>query len=224
MFATVPRAVTVAPRPNVVMYAVPEGPSANEEQIVEKAAAAALEEDDEDEVVKKPKVVKERLFWGQKTYYPKLADTRAELKQWYIIDATNLRLGRMATEIANILRGKRKVTYHPAMDMGDFVIVINADKVVVSGKKTTDKLYRRHTTGVPGAMKVETFEELQKRIPERIIEKAVKGMLPKGSLGRELFTHLKVYKGDAHPHAAQKPVEFKFEGALAKAAMPFEKR
>jgi hypothetical protein len=99
-----------------------QGPSANEEQIVEKAAAAALEEDDEDEVVKKPKVVKERLFWGQKTYYPKLADTRAELKQWYIIDATNLRLGRMATEIANILRGKRKVTYHPAMDMGDLAV------------------------------------------------------------------------------------------------------
>lgn len=200
----------------------------DEDAVAEQAMGAVLEE----EAVAKtnegeeslPVAEMKQVFWGQKTYYPKLADTAVEFKQWYIIDATNLRLGRMCTEIANILRGKHKVTFHPAMDMGDFVIVINAEKVVVSGKKFTQKLYRRHATGIPGSMKEETFEQLQKRLPERIVEKAVKGMLPKGSLGRLLFTHLKVYKGDAHPHAAQKPIEFKFVGPLARAAEPFTKR
>lgn len=125
-------------------------------------------------------------------------------KKWYVIDATDKRLGRLASEIAQILRGKNKPTYTPHMDTGDFAIVINAEKVQVTGKKRSQKLYRRHS-GRPGGMKVETFEKLQARIPERIIEKAVKGMLPKNALGRKLFTNLKVYAGSEHPHAAQQP-------------------
>ena len=103
-----------------------------------------------------------------------------------------------------ILRGKKKPTYTPHMDTGDFVVVVNAEKVIVTGRKPQQKLYRRHS-GRPGGMKQETFEQLQNRIPERIIEKAVKGMLPKNALGRKLFTKLKVYAGAEHPHAAQQP-------------------
>ena len=125
-------------------------------------------------------------------------------QKWYVVDAAEQRLGRLATEIATILRGKNKSTYTPHMDTGDFVIVVNADKVVVTGRKNEQKLYRRHS-GRPGGMKTETFDQLQARIPERIIEKAVKGMLPKNALGRRLFTKLKVYTGAEHPHAAQKP-------------------
>ena len=125
-------------------------------------------------------------------------------KKWYVIDATDKRLGRLASEIAQILRGKNKPTFTPHMDTGDFAIVINAEKVQVTGKKRSQKLYRRHS-GRPGGMKVETFDKLQARIPERIIEKAVKGMLPKNALGRKLFTNLKVYAGSEHPHAAQQP-------------------
>ncbi len=124
--------------------------------------------------------------------------------KWYIVDASNQRLGRLATEIAMILRGKNKPTFTPHMDTGDFVIVVNAEKVVVTGKKRTQKVYRRHS-GRPGGMKTETFAKLQSRLPERIIEHAVKGMLPKNSLGRKLFTKLKVYAGDTHPHQAQQP-------------------
>ena len=136
-----------------------------------------------------------------KTLVPKLDDIE---KKWYVVDAENQRLGRLAAEIANILRGKNKPTYTPHLDTGDYVIVINAEKVVVTGRKSEQKLYRRHS-GRPGGMKIETFAHLQQRIPERIIEKAVKGMLPKNSLGRSLFTNLKVYSGASHPHAAQKP-------------------
>lgn len=125
-------------------------------------------------------------------------------KKWYVVDAQNQRLGRLASEIATILRGKNKPNYTPHMDTGDYVIVINADKVLVTGRKPDQKLYRRHS-GRPGGMKVETFNQLQARIPERIIEKAVKGMLPKNSLGRKLFTNLKVYPGVSHPHEAQQP-------------------
>jgi large subunit ribosomal protein L13 len=125
-------------------------------------------------------------------------------KKWYVIDAADQRLGRLATEVAMILRGKNKPTYTPHLDTGDFVIIINAEKIAVTGKKRQQKLYRRHS-GRPGGMKVETFDKLQKRIPERIIEHAVKGMLPKNTLGRQLFTHLKVYAGGSHPHQAQKP-------------------
>jgi len=137
----------------------------------------------------------------EKTYLP---PQKSLEKNWYLVDAADQRLGRLASEIAMVLRGKNKPTYTPHMDTGDFVIVINAEKVVVTGKKREQKLYRRHS-GRPGGMKTETFAKLQARIPERIIEQAVKGMLPKNSLGRKLFTKLKVYAGDSHPHQAQKP-------------------
>ncbi len=136
-----------------------------------------------------------------KTYLP-TPDTLEQ--KWYVVDAANQRLGRLATEIARILRGKNKPTYTPHMDTGDFVIVLNADKVEVTGRKRSQKLYRRHS-GRPGGMKTETFDQLQDRIPERIIEQAVKGMLPKNALGRQLFRKLKVYAGPDHPHAAQLP-------------------
>ncbi|MCT7985784.1 50S ribosomal protein L13 [Laspinema sp. A4] len=136
-----------------------------------------------------------------KTYVPPQGSIE---QKWYVIDAANQRLGRLAVEIARILRGKNKPTYTPHMDTGDFVIVVNAEKIEVTGKKRTQKLYRRHS-GRPGGMKTETFAKLQNRLPERIIEQAVKGMLPKNSLGRQLFTKLNVYAGSEHPHSAQKP-------------------
>lgn len=126
---------------------------------------------------------------------------------WYVIDAKNQTLGRISTHISNILRGKNKPSYTPYLDTGDYVIVINSAHVSVSGNKTNQKLYRRHS-GQPGGLKVETFDQLQTRLPNRIIEKSVKGMLPKGPLGRKLFTKLKVYSGPIHPHVAQKPQEY----------------
>jgi large subunit ribosomal protein L13 len=125
-------------------------------------------------------------------------------RQWYLVDAENQTLGRLATEVASVLRGKNKASYTPHLDTGDFVIVVNADKIRVSGNKAQDKLYRRHS-GRPGGMKVETFAHLQERLPERIVEKAIKGMLPHNALGRQLFRKLKVYRGADHPHAAQQP-------------------
>jgi len=139
------------------------------------------------------------------TWYPKAADIDNRKKKWYIIDATGLRLGRLATQVSIILRGKNKPTYTPAADCGDYVIIINAEKIEVTGKKESQKLYKRHS-GRPGGMKVEQLKALRERIPERIIEKAVWGMLPKGSLGRRWFTHLKVVKGAEHEHAAQQPI------------------
>ena len=136
-----------------------------------------------------------------RTYVPA---TGAVDKKWYVVDASGQRLGRLATQVASVLRGKNKPIYSPHMDTGDFVVIINADKIDVTGRKRSQKLYRRHS-GRPGGMKTETFEKLQSRIPERIVEQAVKGMLPKNSLGRQLFTKLKVYKGSEHPHQAQKP-------------------
>lgn len=136
-----------------------------------------------------------------KTYLPP-QDTLEH--NWYVVDATNQRLGRLASEVARVLRGKNKPTYTPSIDTGDFVIIINAEKVEVTGRKRSQKLYRRHS-GRPGGMKVETFDKLQSRIPERIIEQAIKGMLPKNTLGRQLFTKLKVYAGPEHPHQAQQP-------------------
>jgi large subunit ribosomal protein L13 len=136
-----------------------------------------------------------------KTYLPPV-DTIE--RNWYVIDATDQRLGRLASEVARVLRGKNKPSYTPFMDTGDFVIIINAEKIGVTGKKRTQKLYRRHS-GRPGGMKTETFAKLQARVPERIIEQAIKGMLPKNTLGRQLFTKLNVYAGPDHPHQAQKP-------------------
>jgi large subunit ribosomal protein L13 len=124
-------------------------------------------------------------------------------RQWYLVDAENQTLGRLATEVAAVLRGKNNPNFTPHLDTG-FVVVVNADKVRVSGKKPLQKLYRRHS-GRPGGMKTETFASLQERIPERIVEKAIKGMLPHNALGRQMFRKLKVYKGSEHPHSAQKP-------------------
>ena len=125
-------------------------------------------------------------------------------RQWYLVDAENQTLGRLATEVAAVLRGKNKPYFTPHLDTGDFVVIVNAEKIQVTGRKGTQKLYRRHSVR-PGGMKVETFNALQERIPERIVEKAIKGMLPHNALGRQLFRKLKVYKGSEHPHAAQNP-------------------
>ena len=125
-------------------------------------------------------------------------------RHWYVVDAKDQTLGRLATEVATILRGKNKPSFTPHLDTGDFVVIVNAEKIKVSGNKPSQKLYCRHS-GRPGGMKTETFQALQERIPERIVEKAIKGMLPHNTLGRQMFRKLKVYKGSQHPHAAQKP-------------------
>ena len=133
-------------------------------------------------------------------------------RQWYLVDAENQTLGRLASEVASILRGKTKPHFTPHLDTGDFVVVINAEKIHVTGKKAEQKIYRRHS-GRPGGMKEETFQALNARIPERIIEKAIKGMLPHNALGRQLFRKLKVYRGPDHPHSAQQPQPLKFDTA-----------
>lgn len=135
-------------------------------------------------------------------------------RQWYLVDAADQTLGRLASEVASVLRGKTKPCYTPHLDTGDFVVIINAERIRVSGNKPTQKLYRRHS-GRPGGMKTETFAHLQARIPERIVEKAVKGMLPHNTLGRQLFRKLKVYKGSDHPHAAQNPQVLALDPAAA---------
>merc|ERR1719502_1281541 len=132
-------------------------------------------------------------------------------KKWFVVDAEGLRLGRMSSEIAKLLLGKHKPEFTPGADVGDCVIVVNAEKIIVTGNKATEKFYRRHS-GRPGGMKIESYEELQARIPERIVEKAIVGMLPKNAHGRKLFRHLKVYKGPDHPHEAQSPVPLTFGG------------
>ena len=124
--------------------------------------------------------------------------------KWYVVDAEAKKLGRLSSEITKILLGKNSPHYSPNTSIKNSVIVINAEKIEVTGKKRTDKFYRRHS-GRPGGLTIETFQELQTRIPNRIIEKSVKGMLPKGKLGRDLFTNLKVYAGNTHPHTSQKP-------------------
>lgn len=123
---------------------------------------------------------------------------------WYVVDATGKTLGRLATELAHRLRGKHKPEYTPHVDTGDYIIVLNAEKVTVTGKKRSDKIYY-HYTGYIGGIRQATFEELIARHPERVIEIAVKGMLPKGPLGRAMFRKLKVYTGNEHQHAAQQP-------------------
>lgn len=130
--------------------------------------------------------------------------TESNQKKWYLVDATNKTLGRLSTEVATILRGKKKINYYPSADLGDYVIIINAEKIQLTGNKETEKLYRRHS-GRPGGMKIETVKALRARIPERILEKSIKGMLPKGPLGRKLFTRLKVFAGPKHLHQAQNP-------------------
>ena len=125
-------------------------------------------------------------------------------KNWWVADAEGQILGRFASKIAQVLRGKHKVNFTPHMDMGDFVVVINADKIQVTGKKETDKTYFRHT-GYPGGGKETSLAEFRRKKPERIVENAVKGMLPHNRLGRSILSHLKVYAGADHPHAAQQP-------------------
>jgi large subunit ribosomal protein L13 len=123
---------------------------------------------------------------------------------WYVVDAENKTLGRLATEIAHRLRGKHKPEFTPHVDTGDYIVVVNAEKVRVTGKKFSDKKYYSHS-GFPGGIKEISFKDLQQRYPERIIEKAVKGMLPRNTLGRNMFKKLKVYSGAEHPHSAQQP-------------------
>ena len=129
----------------------------------------------------------------------------AEIKRdWYLVDAKDQTLGRLSSTIAQLLRGKGKSYYTPHMDMGDFVIVINAEKVKVTGNKESDKMYWRHS-GYPGGLTEYNFASLREKHPDRLISKAVKGMLPSNKLGSKLLGHLKVYKGAVHPHAAQNP-------------------
>jgi large subunit ribosomal protein L13 len=134
-----------------------------------------------------------------KTYSTKAKDVE---RQWHVIDASGKILGKLATQVANLLMGKHKPTFVPYLDTGDFVIVLNATKVKVTGKKPKQKTYYRHS-GYPGGIKAETYEEMMAAHPTRVIEHAVKGMLPHNRLGRAMFKKLKVYAGDSHPHQAQ---------------------
>ena len=138
------------------------------------------------------------------TYVAKAADLAASNKKWYLLDANGKTLGRLSTEVAKILMGKHKPEYTPNQDMGDFVIVINADKVVLTGNKVNEKLYRHHT-GYPGGLKEVAYKDMVVRHPILPVEEAVRGMLPKNALGRQMFRKLKVYAGAEHEHQAQKP-------------------
>ena len=137
-----------------------------------------------------------------KTFSAKTAEVR---RDWYVIDATGKTLGRLATEIARRLRGKHKPEYTPHIDTGDYIVVINAEKVRVTGNKLKDKMYYRHT-GYIGNLKSISLDKLLDEAPERVIEGAVKGMLPRGPLGRQMFAKLRVFRGPEHPHAAQQPI------------------
>ena len=136
------------------------------------------------------------------TYIPSAKETD---RKWFVVDASGKTLGRLATSAASVLSGKTNPKYVPYMDMGDHVIVINAEKVRLTGLKSQQKVYRRYT-GFPGGLREESFVRLLQRKPEKIVEEAIKGMLPKSKLGRQMATKLKVYRGDRHPHEAQTPV------------------
>lgn len=140
-----------------------------------------------------------------KTFNAKVEEIK---RDWFVIDGENLVLGRLAVEVARRLRGKHKPEYTPHVDTGDCIIVVNVDKVRVTGRKAQDKLYHEHT-GYPGGIKTTNFEKMQERAPGRALEKAVKGMLPKGPLGRAMFRKLKVYAGAEHNHSAQQPISLK---------------
>ena len=141
-----------------------------------------------------------------KTYIPSAATIE---RKWYVVDATDMTLGRLASEVAKVLRGKNKPTYTPFLDTGDYVIVINAEKIKVSGKKLEQKLYHTHSAYV-GGFKTATLKEMIEKKPEKVVELAVAGMLPKGPLGREMYTKLHVYAGAEHDHQAQKPEVYTF--------------
>jgi large subunit ribosomal protein L13 len=139
----------------------------------------------------------------------KHANEATVTRNWFVVDGTNQTVGRMCAKIAAVLRGKNKATFTPHVDTGDYIIVINCEKVKLSGNKLDEKIYD-HFTGYPGGRKEETAINLQRRRPEVLVERAVKGMLPKNKLGRQMYKKLYVYAGSAHPHIAQKPAELKF--------------
>ena len=143
------------------------------------------------------------MLFRSKTFSAKPNDVT---RDWFVVDAADKTLGRLASEIAHRLRGKHKPEYTPHVDTGDYIVVVNAEKIRVTGKKTTDKMYHHHT-GYPGGLKSMSFEKLIDKAPERVIQSAVKGMLPKNPLGRAMFKKLKVYAGAEHPHTAQQPIE-----------------
>lgn len=143
-----------------------------------------------------------------RTYTPKPAEVQKD-RAWYIIDATDVVLGRLASQTAILLRGKHKPTFAPHVDTGDFVIIINADKVALTGAKLEKKRAYRHS-GFPGGLKSVSYTELMAKDPAKAVEKAVRGMLPKNSLARQQLSKLKIYAGSEHPHAAQQPVPFEF--------------
>ncbi len=132
-------------------------------------------------------------------------------RKWYVVDAANIPLGRVASQVAAVLRGKNKPIYTPHVDTGDYVIVINTDKMILTGNKLNDKVYYHHS-GFPGGLKETGYKVLMEKKSDFVLEKAVKGMLPKNSLGKKMFSKLKVYKGAEHPHQAQQPVELKIKG------------
>ena len=136
-----------------------------------------------------------------KTYTPRAADIE---RRWYVVDGTDKVLGRLASQIAARLRGKHKAIFTPHMDTGDFIVVTNVEKLKVTGNKADDKLYHRHS-GYPGGIRTASFAQMQARFPGRVLEKAVKGMLPKGPLGYSMLKKLKCYTGPSHPHSAQQP-------------------
>ncbi|MFC5180385.1 50S ribosomal protein L13 [Actinomadura harenae] len=142
-----------------------------------------------------------------RTYTPKPSDVQ---RQWHVIDATDVVLGRLASQTAQLLRGKHKPIYAPHLDTGDFVIIINADKVALSGNKLQNKRAYRHS-GYPGGLRSMSYADLLEKHPAKAVEKAIKGMLPKNTLGRQMLGKVKVYAGPEHPHAAQKPVPFEIK-------------
>ncbi|MBQ4558576.1 MAG: 50S ribosomal protein L13 [Clostridia bacterium] len=142
-----------------------------------------------------------------------MANKNTVERKWLVVDAANMPLGRVATHVAHLLRGKHKPTYTPHVDTGDYVIVINTDKVILTGDKENKKYYYRHS-GFPGGLKEVQYKTLMANRSDFVMEKAVKGMLPKNSLGREMFKKLKVYKGAEHPHEAQQPVNYNIKGGV----------
>ena len=142
-----------------------------------------------------------------KTYMQRKEDVA---RNWYVVDAEGQTLGRLATKVANVLRGKHKPTYTPHVDGGDYVIVVNANKVVLTGNKLNDKMYYNHSR-YTGGLRERTAKEMIQNYPTEMIERAVKGMLPKGRLGRQMYKKLFVYAGENHPHSAQKPIELKVD-------------
>jgi large subunit ribosomal protein L13 len=150
------------------------------------------------------------------TYVAKQAEID---RKWWVVDATDQSLGRLASRVASVLRGKHKPTFTPHVDTGDFVIVVNAERVKLTGQKLDKKLYRTHS-GIPGGYKERPYRWMLEHRPELAVERAVTGMLPKGPLGRRVAQKLKIYSGPTHPHAAQKPAELNLKARSAKAAAP----